>query len=249
MSRAFVPFGPDHLAAIALAFLVPLALGWIARRRGEPRLARAFRFLLAAELIATWIVWYWLIWSRGWTALSTVLPMQLCDWAAFAAIAALVWPSQQSFELTYFWAFSGTLQALLTPDLFYGFPDLRFVVFFAFHDGAIAAAVYLMVARGMRPVPSSLPRVLAWSLFYFVAALAVNRVFHTNFGFLSQKPAKASLFDYLGPWPIYDFAAVGLGFGFLAFLYLPFWIFDRLRGGGEAPAAAEKSLPFRQPPC
>ncbi|MGH6890075.1 MAG: TIGR02206 family membrane protein [Rhizomicrobium sp.] len=249
MEKAFVAFGPDHLAAIALAFVVPVALGIVVRQSGSRRLARALALAFAAELIATWILWYWLIASRGWISVSTILPMQLCDWAAVAAIVALVRPTQKSYELTYFWALSGTLQALLTPDLCCGFPDIRFIVFFAFHDGAIAAALYLLVACRMRPVPASLPRVIAWSLVYFVAALAVNAVFHTNFGFLGAKPVMPSLLDLMGPWPIYDFELLGLGMGFLVLLYLPFFLADRLRRPIVSPGAAEKNLPFRPPPC
>ncbi|HEY3779268.1 MAG TPA: TIGR02206 family membrane protein [Rhizomicrobium sp.] len=249
MGKPFVPFGPDHLAAIALAFVVPVALGLVARAGASRRVARALALALAAELVATWILWYWLIWSRGWISASTILPMQLCDWAAIAGIVALIRPTQQSYELTYFWALSGTLQALLTPDLYYGFPDIRFVVFFAFHDGAIAAALYLMVACGWRPVPASLPRVIAWSLFYFVAALAVNALFHTNFGYLSAKPLKPSLLDLMGPWPVYDFELLGLGILFLILLYAPFFVADRIRQARPAPVAGEKTLPFRPPPC
>lgn len=249
MEKPFVAFGPDHVVAIALAFVVPVALGILARAIGSRRFARALAIAFAAELIATWILWYWLIWSRGWASAATVLPMQLCDWAALAALAALLRPSQRSYELAYFWAFSGTLQALLTPNLFYGFPDLRFVVFFAFHDGAIAAALYLLVACGWRPIPASLPRVIAWSLVYFVAALVVNGLFHTNFGFLSEKPAKASLLDLMGPWPIYNFELLGLGILFVLVLYSPFFIADRVRGFGPTSAAGQKALPFRPPPC
>ena len=229
MGRPFVPFGADHLAAIALAFVVPVVLGIAARLSGRRRLIRALALAFALELIATWILWYWLIAARGWISASTILPMQLCDWAAIAAILALIRPTQTSYELTYFWALSGTLQALLTPDLCCGFPDIRFVVFFAFHDGAIAAALYLLVARGMRPTPASLPRVILWSLGYFVVALAVNAVLHTNFGYLSAKPSKPSLLDLMGPWPIYDFELLALGIGFLLLLYAPFFVADRLR--------------------
>ncbi|HEY6578076.1 MAG TPA: TIGR02206 family membrane protein [Rhizomicrobium sp.] len=231
MDKPFVPFGPDHLVAIALAFVVPLALGIFVRASRNRSLARAMSLVLAAELIGTWVLWYWLIAARGWLSPATLLPMQLCDWATITALIALFGRGQRSFELAYFWAFSGTLQALLTPDLFYAFPDLRFIVFFAFHDGAIAAVVYLMAAYGMRPVPASLPRVVGWSLFYFVCALAANALLHTNFGFLSAKPAKASLLDLMGPWPIYVFEIVGLGFVFVLLLYAPFYIADLSRRG------------------
>jgi hypothetical integral membrane protein (TIGR02206 family) len=229
VEKPFVLFGLDHVAAIAAAFVVPVALGLTARAGGSGRVARALALAFSAELIGTWILWYWLIAARGWLLPGTILPMQLCDWAAIAALVALTGRGQRSFELAYFWAFSGTLQAILTPDLAYGFPDLRFIVFFAFHDGAIAAVIYLMIAFRMRPVPASIPRVTLWSLGYFAFALAMNRALHTNFGYLSAKPQMPSLLDYLGPWPVYDFVLVGLGFLYVLLLYLPFFISDRLR--------------------
>src|ERR1700722_4697624 len=99
MEKPFVTFGPDHIAAIAVAFAVPLALGLVARASRSRRIARAFSFALAAELIATWILWYWLIAARGWLAPGTVLPMDLCDWAAIASIVALLRLGQRGFEL------------------------------------------------------------------------------------------------------------------------------------------------------
>lgn len=246
MNARFVLFGPSHLIAIAATFLVPIALALPVRARGDARLARVIQLGFAAELIATWILWYWLIVERGWISAETLLPMQLCDWAAITSIVALLFRSQLAYELGYFWALSGTLQALLTPELFYDFPDLRFVVFFAFHGGAIAAMLYLTFALRMRPRLRSLPRVIAWSLFYFVAAIATNRVFGTNFGYLSHKPAAASLMDLMGPWPIYNFVLLGLGFVYVGVLYSPFFAADLLRSA-RASAAAKKSLSFPEP--
>lgn len=228
MSHAFVPFGRSHLVVIALTFLVPVALAVSTRGRRRIDVARAIRLGFAALLIATWVLWYWLIVSSGWLFARTLLPMQLCDWAGFAAIAALIAPRQQSFELAYFWSLSGTLQALITPELFYDFPDLRFIVFFAFHGGVIASVLYLALALRMRPVVSSLPRVGAWSLAYLFAALATNSILHTNFGYLRAKPASRSLLDLMPAWPWYIFELFGLGLIYLVILYAPFFVADIL---------------------
>jgi hypothetical integral membrane protein (TIGR02206 family) len=229
MADPFVRFGSAHLAVIALTFVLPLGLAALARKTRNPVLTRAISLALAAELIATWALWYWLIVSRGWVSAATVLPMDLCDWAAIAALITLLWPNERSYELAWFWSFSGTLQALLTPNLAYGFPDPRFIVFFGFHGGVIASVLYLTLGLGMRPWPASIPRVIAWSFAYFLAALATNAVFHTNFGYLRAKPAASSLLDFLGPWPVYLFALMGLGLLFILLLYLPFLLVDRSR--------------------
>jgi hypothetical integral membrane protein (TIGR02206 family) len=222
-------FGPAHIAVISLAFLLPLALAAIARTSRNRAIARAISLAFAAELIATWALWYWLIVSQGWLSPTTILPMDLCDWAAIAALVTLLWPNQRSYELAWFWSLSGTLQALLTPDLAYDFPDLRFVVFFGFHGGVIAAVLYMTAGLGMRPWPRSIPRVIAWSLAYFFAALATNALLHTNFGYLRAKPVQPSLLDFMGPWPIYIAALVGLGLIYVLLLYLPFLLVDLVR--------------------
>jgi len=46
LSTPFVLFGPAHLTALALAFLLPLALSLFTR--GRPDLDRVVRWLLAA---------------------------------------------------------------------------------------------------------------------------------------------------------------------------------------------------------
>jgi hypothetical integral membrane protein (TIGR02206 family) len=229
MSGPFVAFGASHLAVTAVTIVVPGGLAIVARRLRSENFARAVSFAFAAGLIATWIVWYWLIAARGWISPQTILPMDLCDWATIATLATLLRPNQRSYELAYFWALSGTLQALLTPELYYDFPDLRFVIFFAFHGGTIAAVLFLTLARGLRPHPSSLVRVIAWSLLYLVCALAVNRLFGTNFGYLSAKPTKPSLLDVMGPWPIYIAELAGVGILYVLVLYAPFFVADRLR--------------------
>lgn len=228
MSTAFVPFGLSHILVMVLTVAVPAALAVVAHAMRSEKFARAVSIAFATVLMGTWIVWYWLIVARGWTSAHTILPMDLCDWATIAAIATLLKPNQRSYELAYFWALSGTFQALVTPELYYDFPDLRFIVFFAFHGCTIAGVLFLTLARGLRPSPSSLPRVIAWSLLYLVSALTVNRLFGTNFGYLGAKPTTPSLLDWMGPWPIYIVELAGVGILYVLVLYAPFFLTDRL---------------------
>lgn len=229
MGGTFVAFGASHVAVMVLTVVLPCGLAALARRQRSEAFARMVSLAFAGALLVTWIAWYWLIVTRGWTSAHTILPMDLCDWATIATIVTLVRPNRRSYELAYFWALSGTLQALVTPELYVDFPDLRFIIFFAFHGGTIAAVLFLTLARGLRPYPSSLPRVSVWSLLYLAAALAVNWLFGTNFGYLGAKPTKPSLLDVMGPWPIYIVELVGVGILYLLVLYAPFFVGDRLR--------------------
>jgi hypothetical integral membrane protein (TIGR02206 family) len=229
MERVFTAFDSSHRIVLALTLLAPVTLAFLSRRHPNKKLARLISVTFAVVLITTWTVWYWLITRRGWISAQTFLPMNLCDWATIATVATLLRPNQRTYELAYFWALSGTFQALATPELFYDFPDIRFIIFFLFHGGTIAAVLFLTFACGMRPYAFSLPRVTAWSLLYLACALTTNRLFGTNFGYLSAKPATPSLLDIMGPWPIYVFELMGLGILYVLLLYAPFFVADRMR--------------------
>ena len=90
---------------------------------------------LAVVLVVNEIVFYVVLARDQGLSARTDLPLQLTDAATIAAVIALWRPSPLAFELTYFWAFSATVQALLTPDLRQGFPDYRWWWFVIAHAG------------------------------------------------------------------------------------------------------------------
>lgn len=235
MTIPFVMFGQAHLVAIALAFLVPVVLMILVRMANNPAVYKAVRLLFAVELIATYVIWIWLLYSRGWMAVGNLLPMHLCDWAAIAAIISLIRPNQKTYELAYFWALSATLQATLTPELALGWPDWRFIVFFGFHCGVIAAVLYMTLGMKMRPYLKSIPRVIGWTLFYGACAGLVDWIFDVNFGFLHGKSKDPSVLDLLAPWPWYIAELVPIGIAFILVLYLPFLIADRINQARSRP--------------
>ena len=83
---------------------------------------------LAVVLVVNEVVFYVVLaLDRGLSARGD-LPLHLTDAATIAAVIALWRPSPLAFELTYFWAFSATVQALLTPGPAPGLPRLPLVV-------------------------------------------------------------------------------------------------------------------------
>ncbi|HWA89328.1 MAG TPA: TIGR02206 family membrane protein [Rhizomicrobium sp.] len=227
MPGKFVPFGLDHVVALLLTVLVPAALAILARQR--PSLDKPFRRVFAGVLIATWIAWYALFLERGWLGLGNAMPMNLCDWATIALIATLIRPNPRAYELAYFWAFAGTIQGLVTPDVNYGFPEPQFVVFILGHAAIVAAVVYLTFGTRMRQVPASIPRVVGWTFAYAGAASLVDWTLGTNYGFFRAKPNHPTFYDLLSAWPYYIPETVVLGIAAVLLLYLPWFLIDRLR--------------------
>src|SRR5262249_46205973 len=138
--------------------------------------------------------------------------------------------SRRWLEIAYFWGIGGTLQAILTPNLRFGFPDLRFISFFVAHSGIIIGIVFLMLVYGFLPQSVCVLHPLDWTDFYFVVAFTPDLLSGENYGFLLHKPEAASLLSFLSDSrPLYLLEFHGLAFLFFAMLYAPFAIVDLAR--------------------
>lgn len=225
----FVVFGLSHRVVLALTVLVPIVLAVVARAAGSARLNRTIRWTFALVIAGAWASWFVVFGQMGWLDPGNMLPMDLCSWAAIATLITLVAPNQKSYELAYFWAIAGTVQGIVTPDIAYDFPEFRFIEFSLFHGGIIAAVLFLTLGLKMRPYPSSIPRVIAWSLVYMAAAGVVDWALKVNYGFLRAKPGHASLYDLMPAWPWYLVVVVVLALISVALCYAPFFIADQFR--------------------
>jgi hypothetical integral membrane protein (TIGR02206 family) len=141
-------------------------------------------------------------WWQGWYELQ-MLPLQLCDLAAMLAVYGLLTLDRRAIEPLYFFALSGTLPALLTPELDVRFPHFRFVVYFVEHGLTVVAPILLVAGVGIVPTRRAWLRAfLQLHALAGIAALA-NLVLGTNFMYLRNKPAGPTPFDLFGPWPVY----------------------------------------------
>ena len=151
----FQPYGLPHLTVIFITIVLPFALAALVRRTKSQRIERVIVVALSAVLILNYLAYLIFIRSRGVVDWRQMLPMQMCDWGIVVVIVAMWTGHQRWFEVAYFWGIGGTLQAVLTPNLPYGFPDWRFISFFTSHCGIIVGVVFLMLTRGYRPYPIS----------------------------------------------------------------------------------------------
>ena len=228
-ARAFRPFGLAHLIVMALTISLPFVLAAFVRKsrwaRSERIIARLFAVLLLANYVGYEI---YLALTEG-LAWQKALPFQLCDWAMVAIIVALLTGRERWLEVAYFWGIGGTLQAIITPDLKYGFPDVRFLTFFIAHSGIVVAIAFMMIVKRFRPHWFSIVRTFAWSELYFVIAITVDLLTGENYGYLLHKPAAASLLDALSDHRVvYILQMHLLALAFFVVLYLPFALYDMI---------------------
>src|SRR6478672_11958986 len=249
MEPEFQPYGLPHLTVIALTIALPFALAAIVRRTRSHRLENIIIGVLSAVLVLNYVVYLVFIRSHGIVDWRQMLPMQMCDWGMLVVMVAMWTGSQRWFEVAYFWGIGGTLQAVLTPNLRFGFPDWRFISFFTSHCGIIVGVIFLMLTRGYRPYPISLVRVWLWTEVYFVVTLAVDKLTGFNYGFLLHKPEAFSILSFLSDsWPLYILQMHGVALLFFLVLYAPFAVFDLVKrkqpggGSGEPPLPKAESV-------
>ena len=229
----FVPFGAAHLGA--LASIAGLALSLVVLVRARPRLGPALRVALATA-ITLLLAFELSVGAReGWLGWKTVLPLELCDIALVLAVLTLLRPRPGPAELVYFWAGSGTVLAMLTPDLQWSFPRWEFLVFFGLHGLVLVAALLLVFGLGLRPRPGA-----AWRAFAITAGWAafvglVNLALGTNFMYLRHKPLVPTPLDKMGPWPVYIATGAFVALVLFQLLSLPFRREWRAARSGAAP--------------
>jgi len=244
MEPEFQPYGLPHLTVIALTIALPFALAAIVRRTRSHRLENIIIGVLSAVLVLNYIVYLIFIRSRGTVDWRQMLPMQMCDWGMVVVIVAMWTGNQRWFEVAYFWGIGGTLQAVLTPNLRFGFPDWRFISFFTSHCGIIVGVVFLMLTQRYRPYPMSIVRVWFWSEFYFVVTLIVDEITGVNYGFLLHKPEAFSILSFLSDSrPLYLLQLHGVALLFFLVLYVPFAIVDLIQRGGSTGGSGKPPLP------
>jgi hypothetical integral membrane protein (TIGR02206 family) len=209
-----------HLAALVATATAAIALTVLVRRWSAAR--DPVRAALAAVLLGGVTAYLVAESQAGRLSAWDFLPFHLCDFAIFVAAFALVSKSRAASEVLWFWSLSGTVLAMVTPDVSGAFPEWRWLVYFAMHGAVVVSAVVLVVGLGLRPRPGAPWRVFGWTLLYAAVVAAFDWVSGANFLYLRAKPAEPTPLDWFGPWPLYLVVAALIGLALFHLLMTPF---------------------------
>ena len=204
-------FGPAHLGWIAGIVVAAAWLTSLCRRGRIPRLG--LRIGLACLLTGCEVQRYiqdGVRWPHG-------LPLQLCSVTAWFAVAACLTLSPRLTEYAYFLGMAGAGMAIVTPDMGSQWPPRFFVT----HGGLIATVCVLTFGRLVPLRPGAVWR--AYGLFAVNAAIMAifDWTFHTNYWYLRGKPGSFSVYNWMGPWPVYILSVAALGLALFWLLWLP----------------------------
>lgn len=223
-------FSPPHLAALAVMVLGVGAGVYAARHHPGPW-TTMFARTLAVIIAVGWVGEYVYDALTGTWSTRFTLPLQLTDVISLTAILAL-WTRRTVFvELAYYWSFTATLQAVLTPDLHATFPNVLYFTYFTYHVGALIGSAFLVFGLGLYPRRGAVWRVYGATLAWAALAGTADVVTGGNYMYLAWKPSHSSLLSVLGPWPWYIAGAAVLA---LVMLLIVAGVTALLRGAQPA---------------
>jgi len=192
------------------------------------------RYLLAFLLILSDMSYYWRLVGMPSLQPNPVdhLPITVCGWAVIFCSYMVIGKSQTLFDISYFWLFSGSVFALITPTVitYTGPTRFRYYQFWFEHTLGYIAIFYMIFVHGMRPNIRSVFKSYGALMVLAVIAFAANRMIGpgANYLFLAKPEDTPSVLDILPPnfllRTLVILAVITLLFGVS---YLPWYLKDR----------------------
>ncbi len=210
--------GPTHISLLVGIAAAAVLLSVLCRRGRVS--GRRTRFVLGCGLAVNELIWWVFRYSHEGVHLAN-LPLQLCDITLWATVLACITLRPAFVEFAYFAGLAGAGMALLTPDLWTGWPSYPAIYFFAAH-GTMVVACSVLVFGGIAPLVARRGVARVRSAGGLCGGVrAFNAIFGTNYMYLCRKPRNASLLDAFGPWPIYLLGGAAAGLALFWLLWLP----------------------------
>ena len=218
------------LLAVAVIFLIRHFRCQIRNLKQEENL----RFILGFALIITEMSYFWRL--VGVPALQPNpvdhLPITVCGWAVILSSFMVVGKKQSLFDIVYFWLFSGTVFALITPTVitYTGPTRYRYYQFWLEHTLGYVALFYMIFVHNMRPTFRSMVKSYIALAVLGVIAYSANRMLGpgANYLFLAKPEDTPSILDILPPNFLLRLGVMVLAVSTMFFVsYLPWYLKDR----------------------
>lgn len=222
--KNFTAFGLEHALVVGLFFIIGIGLIRLAKKRGD-KATRRIALGISVVLIFNILFDQVLDIALGEFDIKKTLPLNLCNICPFFIPLVLVQKRYWWHEILYFFILTGTLQAVLTPDLNYILPHREAIQYWITHCGLVVGILFATIVYDFIPTWKSLPKAFIALQVYVVAMACINLITGGNYFFLCQTPPNPSLLDFLGEWPMYIFLGEFLALALMFIVFLPILYF------------------------
>jgi hypothetical integral membrane protein (TIGR02206 family) len=233
-TEEFHNFTLAHFAPIIIAAIIIFLIYRFRDKIRESKCDKVFRYTMAFMLIISELSYFWRLVGVPSLGANPVdhLPITVCGWVVVFCSFMVIGKSQTLFDISYFWLFSGSIFALLTPTVitYTGITRFRYYQFWVEHTFGYISIFYMIFVHKMRPNVKSIFKSYVALFILAAVAYSANSMLGpgANYLFLAKPEDTPSVLDILPPnfalRLFIMFAVVTLMF---ALAYLPWFIKDR----------------------
>ena len=193
----------QHIIPIIITVILSIILIRFSNRKLNQKQQEQVFKALGFFVSYTVLVFHLHLIFKGNYNIATDLPLFLCS---FMALFIFIFTNSRKywlFEILLFWIIAGTSQAVVTPDIPFGFPSFDYFRYWIAHLGLLVIIFYAIFVLKMRPTWKSMFKSFLALQLYAIIIFGINYILNGNYFYLNKKPNSASALDYLGEWPIY----------------------------------------------
>lgn len=234
-------FSLAHILPILIAVGIIYLIYRYRNNLRNTKLDEKLRLIISFALIITEMSYFWRL--VGVPELNPDptdhLPITVCGWAVIFSAYFIITKNQTLFDITYFWLFSGTLFALITPTVitYCGPTRFRYYQFWCEHLLGYIALFYMIFVYNMRVnLKSIFKSFIALSVLAVIAYIAnVTLGDDANYLFMAMSEDTASVLDILPK--NFGLRITVMGFAIILLFgiaYSPWFIIDRKNKKKEA---------------
>ena len=250
-TEEFTNFSPAHILPILCMVVLILLIYRFQDALRTCKHETTIRFVLAFTMIISEMSYFWRLVGVPSLDANPVdhLPITVCGWSIIFCSYLVVTKSQSLFDIAYFWLFSGTIFALLTPTVitYTGPTRFRYYQFWLEHTLGYITIFYMIFVHKMRPTLRSAVKSFSMLVLLALIAYTANTVLGpgANYLFLAKPESTPSILDILPPVFALRILVMFVVVTTMFFLsYLPWLIKDRKAKAAEAqPTEQTEALP------
>jgi hypothetical integral membrane protein (TIGR02206 family) len=149
-----------------------------------------------------------------------VLPFNMCNYTMILAAIMMITKSRKIFPLVYFWSI-GAIFAIVTPDVFFAFPNPQNISFFITHFYIYFSIGYAIKYFGFSIDIKDYKKAFIYLNIIMFILFFLNLLIGSNYMFLRHVAPKSPM-ELLGPWPYYIISLEVVMVILFTAMYLPF---------------------------
>jgi len=214
----------QHIIPIIITVILSIILIRFSNRKLNQKQQEQVFKALGFFVSYTVLVFHLHLIFKGNYNIATDLPLFLCSFMALFIFIFTYSRKYWLFEILLFWIIAGTSQAVVTPDIPFGFPSFDYFRYWIAHLGLLVIIFYAIFVLKMRPTWKSMFKSFLALQLYAIIIFGINYILNGNYFYLNKKPNSASALDYLGEWPIYLLTIEAILIPYFFIIYLPFFL-------------------------